>query len=327
MRGRASVNRRNFLKLAVTTSGVAALAPFLKACSRLATPAPTPTAAPSAVQPTATQIEKDLAGLRGLDIDTFFKDAYRLWANRDPETLTTLGLADLYGAGDGQLTDISDAFIRQTQSLEKGTLALIRAYDRAALSQEQAVTADIFEWFLDDLVRGHVFMYDDYPVNPIITSVPYNLYGLFTIYQPLNNRQDAEDYIARLSQVGAKFAQLIDGLKRREERGVILPGFLLPLVRPGIEGLARGEPASHDYATTFSSRLKGVTEEERQALTTQAQEQVKAVVMPAYSDLADFLQSQQAKAPNQVGVWQFADGEAYYAQSLRRHTTTEMSAE
>ena len=50
------------------------------------------------------------------------------------------------------------------------------------------------------------------------------------------------------------------------------------------------------------------------------------MVMPAYRELSDFLNSQQAKSPNQIGVWQFKDGEAYYAQSLRRQTTTESTA-
>jgi uncharacterized protein (DUF885 family) len=322
MDSKQTLSRRDFLRLAIATGSAAVLSPLLDACSRLTPPLPT-----SAPTPSSTPTAELLSGLQGLNVDAFFQEAYRRWLVRDPETLTSLGLADLYGVGDGNLTDISDAFIRETQALESGTLGLLRANDRTAFSEGQAVTADIYDWFLDDLVRGHPFMYNDYPVNPIVTSVHYNLYALFTIYQPLSNLQDANDYISRLSQVGKKIADLIDGLKRREALGVILPAFMIPYVLSDINTLAQGSPKSNDYTTSFVTRLKGVSESERAALASQVASQVEATVQPAYRELASFLSGQQARGANKIGVWQFADGEAYYTQSLRRQTTTGMSVE
>lgn len=281
---------------------------------------------PPTSDPTYASSPNLLAGLNGLDIDTFFQEAYRRWVIRDPETLTTLGLADVYGIGDSGLTDISDEFVRETQTLEIGMLDFLRAYDRSAFNESQMITAEIFEWFLEDLVRGHPFMYNDYPVNPIITSVTYNLYALFTIYHPLNNRQDVQDYISRLSQVGKKITDLMDGLKRREEHGVILPAFMISFVIPDIEALTQ-TPSINEFYTSFSKRLAGINAEERASLSSEAEAQIGQVVVPAYRGLSDFLNGQQSKAPNEIGVWQFKDGEDYYIQSLRRQTTTEMSVE
>ena len=312
-------DRRDFLRLALTTGGVIALSPFLKACRALTTPTPIPS---------PTEADDDLLdGLRGLDIDSFFQESYSRWVIRDPESLTSLGLADFYSVGDGNLTDISDAFIRQTQSLETGILELLQEYDRSTFTEPQTMTAKIYEWFLDDLKRGHAFMYNDYIVNPIVTSVHFNLHTLFTIYHPLDNLEDASDYISRLSQVNTKIANLINGLERREEHGVILPAFMIPFVLPDIDALALGSPASNDYYTSFTKRLMGVTEEERSTLSAQVEAQIEETVMPAYRELSDFLNSQQAKGPNEIGVWQFDDGEAYYAQSLRRQTTTEATVD
>src|SRR5512143_3292437 len=218
------ISRRDLLKAALIAGGALTLSPLLQACSRLAPPTATPSPVPDPTD------EALLTGLGGPDIDAFFQKAYRRWMSRDPENLTTLGLADLWGVGDANLTDISDDYVRQTQSLESNTLQLLRSYDRSGLTDPQALTAEVFDWFLDDLVRGHAFMYDDYPVNPISTSVHYNLYMLFTVYQPLNNPQDAGDYISRLSLVGRKMDQLIDALKRREERNLMLPRFFFDYV-------------------------------------------------------------------------------------------------
>jgi uncharacterized protein (DUF885 family) len=321
MNPKPTLTRHDFLRLALTAGGTVLLSPFLKACTGLV-----PTGSVPAT-PTLLPTDELLAGLEDPGIDKFFEQSYRSWLVRDPETLTTLGLADQYEVGDGSLTDISDEFIRQTQVLERGTLDLLRAFDRSMFSASQAITADVYDWFLDDLVRGHPFMYDDYPLNPVVTSIHYNLFMLFTTYHPLNNRQDADDYISRLSQVGTKINQLIDGLRRRQERGVILPAFIIPIVLGDVNDLASNQPQSHPYHLSFNERLNGVSSGDQQVLLGQVDEQIAATVIPAYQQLADYLNDLLPAAPQAVGVWQFQDGEAYYAQSLRRQTTIEWTAD
>lgn len=316
-----NMNRRDFVRIVSVVGGATALSRLLHACAGFPALTPTPSEVPA---PTEDGL---LAGLRGLGIEAFFQEAYRRWMKRDPETLTTLGLADAYGVGDGTLTDISDAFIRQTQLLETETLSLLRGYDRSSITKSQSVTAEVFEWFLDDLIRGHAFMYDDYPVNPITTSIHYSLFMLLTIYHPLNNLQDARDYISRLSQVGAKLDQLIAALRRRLDRGVILPAFLLRYVLADIDLLAEASPTSHPYCTSFTDRLKGVSGDLRKALSAEVQDEVQRIVIPAYGRLSISLKDQQGRALNRVGIWQFSDGKAYYAQCLRRHTTTDKTVE
>jgi uncharacterized protein (DUF885 family) len=322
---KGSLTRRDFLRLLLVTGGAAGLSPLLKACQGAAGGIPA-TATPAAIPNTATPPGL-LDGLEGLEIDAFFEEAFRRWLIRDPENLTILGLADAYGVGDANLTDISEAFIRETQSLESGTLNLLRAYERNSFTTAQALTADIYEWFLDDLVRGHAFMYDDYPVNPTVTSIPYNLYMLLTAWHPLNNRQDADDYLTRLSQVGTKLAQLMEGLQRRQERGVILPVFLIPIVSDDIKRIAYNNPPAHPYYESFAERLNGVSDDERQGLLDQVELKINEIVIPAYKELSSFLKKLQEKAPARVGVWQFSDGEVFYKQALRRQTTTELTAE
>ena len=311
-----SLSRRDFLRLLLVGSGTLALSPLLEGCSGATT---------------ATQITEVppglLDGLKGLDIDAFFEDSYRRWLTRDPEMLTSLGLADSYAVGDADLTDISHAFILETQSLESGILNLLRSYDRASFNASQSLTADIYEWFLDDLVRSHPFMYDTYPVSPVITSIPHNLYLLFTIWHPLNNFQDAEDYVSRLSQVGTKIAQLIDALRRRQERGVILPAFMIPIVKADIDAIGYGAPPSHPFYEAFTERLSGVSADEQKGLTEQVKTQINEVVNPAYKELSKFLAILQTDAPTQVGIWQFPDGEACYAQSLHHQTIIGLTAD
>jgi uncharacterized protein (DUF885 family) len=314
--------RRDFLHLGLVTSGALVLAPFLKACSGLGN-ATSPTS-------TALPVEDILANLEGLPIDRFFEESFKILLLRDPEGLTELGLGDFYGVGNGSLTDLSDAFIRQTQALETGILTRLQNYDRSLFTPAQALTARIYEWYLDDLVRGHDFMYDDYPINPIITSLHLRLYFLFTEYHPLTDEQDGRDYVSRLSQMGNKFDQIIDGLRRREELGVILPRFIIDIVLPDLNGMADASALQMPFYTTLRSKLEaisGMPPEVRQDILGEAESQIQEAVIPGYERLVDYLTSLRSKAPEEVGVWQFTDGDKYYAWTLRHHTTTAADAE
>jgi uncharacterized protein (DUF885 family) len=171
--------------------------------------------------------------LQGLNIDAFFDRAYLLLWGRDPETVTILGLAQYFSQNNDQLTDISDAYIRQTQTIEKDILALLTQYDREALSADQQLTYDIFKWYLEDRARSHEFMYDDYPINVTVFSIHKGLLSLFTDYQPLETKDDATAYISRLSQVDRKMTQLVDGLNRRAEAGVVFTPIPSLLGKPG----------------------------------------------------------------------------------------------
>ena len=130
----------------------------------------TPTAAPvaAATPPPATPqaaLSPLAAGLEGLGADAFFDESYKRLLLRNPEYVTTLGLTRLFGIGNDRLTDLSDGYQRETQGLERAILELLRRYDRARLTPAQRLTADVYDWYLDDRVRGQAFAYDDYPLN------------------------------------------------------------------------------------------------------------------------------------------------------------------
>ncbi|MEJ2258508.1 MAG: DUF885 family protein, partial [Woeseiaceae bacterium] len=176
---------------------------------------PAAPATPAADPSTPGAVPDIAADLVGLDVDTFFEASYKKLLLRDPEMITQIGLNDAWGLPNDQLTDISDDYIRETQQLEAAILDLLRGYDRAALTAEQQVTYDVYEWYLDDRARGYPFMYDDYPASFLITtSVNEQLVQFFTDVHPVTDEQDAQDYITRLSQVEAKLEQLVDGLQR-----------------------------------------------------------------------------------------------------------------
>ncbi|MBN2394659.1 MAG: DUF885 family protein [Anaerolineae bacterium] len=304
-----------------------------------ATPEPTEMPEPSATATLAFSsptMAETMASLQDLSIDAFFETSHRQLRLRDPEGLTGDGLSEVYGLRDDQLTNLSDAYIRETQALEAAILDLLRTYDRDALTPEQQLSYDVYEWTLDNLVQGHAFMYHNYPVHHFLNSYHDNLIRLFTEIHPLVTQQNAEDYVARLSQVNDQAEQVLEGLTIREELGVVPPKYILEMaIGQMLDYLHVSSPdptkvkgASLSVYTVFAEKLDAMEDldsEDRQAMLDAALTNIETAFIPAYIKLLEYLEKLTTVATDDAGVWKFPDGDAYYAYRLRDQTSTDLT--
>lgn len=263
------------------------------------------------------------------DIDTFFEQFYLTQLNRSPETVTELRL---FGNGPdpsgGLLDDISMRHQKEDLALAKAGLEKLKQFDTRGLSAEQALSAAVLAWTLDDAVRGKPFLFHPYLVHHLF-SVPNNLFQLLLDTHTVRNRQDAEDYVARLNAVGRKFDQLIEVLDHQEKHGIVAPKFILERT---LQGLGNGpqDPTQHVFYTAFVDKLdgaKGLSAQDKTQLEQAAAQAIETVVQPAYAKLRSVVEHQVAIATDDAGVWKLPDGDAYYAYLLRHHTTTDLSPE
>ena len=264
-----------------------------------------------------------------LDFDRFVDESYKQLLRRDPETVTELGLSQVLGTGNDRLTDISEGYLHQTQALESSTLERLKRYDRTGLTPQQQLTYDIYAWYLDDLVRGHPFAASDYPVNPTIFSVPKDLTQFFTDIHPITNLKDARDYVTRLEQVNTKFEQLIDGLNRRQQAGVVLPRFLIQWVLYDMSSITGSPAQSTPFYRALETKLNalpGVSDADRRAVLDAADAAIRVSVLPGFQALAKTLHEQEAAATDDAGIWKLPDSAAYYTYLLRHHTSTNFTA-
>ena len=276
-----------------------------------------------------------IAGDQVLAIDEFLEQSYRQLQLRDTDSLFVNGLAEAYGVANDRFTDISDAYVRETQQLQADVLTQLRTYDRAALTPDQQLSYDIYEWYLADLVRGHEFMYHDYPVNPLTIWGKQNwLIDFMVSYQPITSRQDAEDYVARLSQIDTWVEQLLEGLKLREQAGIVPPGYIVEESIAQVEGhLQMLGPDSFRVEaialyTSFGDKLEqveGLSAAEKQAFRDAARTAIEDTFIPAFLKLRDYLVYLETVAPNQSGVLLLPSGQAYYAYLLQHQAGTAMS--
>jgi uncharacterized protein (DUF885 family) len=261
--------------------------------------------------------------------DDFLEEAYFAQITRDPELISELGLAQVFGMDNSQLTDVSDAYQLETYQLLQDQLNTLHAYDRAELTAEQQLSYDLFEWYLDDLLRGKEFRFYDYPVNQTL-GVQNSLIEFMTDRHPITNLEDAQDYISRLEGFTKKFDQLIEWLQIQEAQGITPPKFVIQRALSQLNWYCTQDAADFSLSAEFAAKLAdlgGISSEQRSELNRAAVRAVEENVIPAYEKLRTYFRHLLEIADTDDGFWKHPDGDAAYAYWLRHHTTLDMTAD
>ncbi|MBL4639051.1 MAG: DUF885 domain-containing protein [Kordiimonadaceae bacterium] len=114
---------------------------------------------------------------------------------------------------------------------------------------------------------------------------------------------------------------------------MLVPKFVFPVVIPASKNVITGAPFTDSETDSpllanFKEKAAGLklADAETEALITNAIAALKISVKPAYEKLIAFLESQEKVANTDDGVWKFPNGEAFYANELKRYTTTNLTA-
>lgn len=300
--------------------------------ARSPSPALTPPAAPAA--PTAganTPSPAPHPPPPTEDLDAFYERVFRTLILRDPEQVSALGLAHVYKLDfpDDTLTDVSDAFTRETAARARQFLAQLRAYDPTRQTPQQRISTAALDWYLDDLVRGAAFLDQENPLNPM-TGVPPTLQDFLENLHPLADRPDAEGYVRRLEGVDRKFADALAGMRDRQARGIVPPKWMIAAVLGQMREFVATPPDQNSLFTTFVGRvgpLDTLAPDEKDRLYGAVAAAIREHVYPAYQQAIAYLADLQTHGRETDGVWSLPDGDAYYRQALRHQTTTDLTPE
>lgn len=289
-------------------------------------------AEPEEVAPPETEIpvqtEWNDSPWDGLSFETFLEDSWYSIMRRDPEALTELGLSEVFGVRNDQLTDISGAYKHETYALYAQILDALYTFERASLSPDGQLNYDIYAYFLEDALASQEFIHYDYPITHFIIGVQNQLLNFFTDIHPVTNLQEAQDYVTRLSQVETKYEQVIENMQLSEQAGVITPRFILQWSIGDIRNIAYSPAKTTPFYTSFSKKvtaLDNLSNDEKAMLLEAAESEIEVSVIPAYLGLVDYLEDLQKRAPTNDGVWQYPNGNAYYANRVQHFTTTDLS--
>jgi uncharacterized protein (DUF885 family) len=265
-------------------------------------------------------------------IDWFYGRVFGQFALQSPELLSNMRILppwlDFYS---DKLDDASPAHEAAMQDMVQRDVDTLHRYDRAGMDRNSQLSYDVLDYFLTIQVEGDRFRDHDFPVNQL-GGIQSSLPAFMAQTHQVNNKHDADAYIARLDKFPEKFSQVVEGLKLRESKGVIPPQFTVEEVLTQMQGFI-DKPANENMLyTSFKEKLDKIPADQmdasaRDALLAGVAGSIDKSVYPAYRQLIDYFKALQPKAQGNFGAWHLPDGDAYYAWCVRMHTTTDMTPE
>lgn len=281
----------------------------------------------------------NLIWFRPFNISHFYDRVFVEFAVGNPEMVSSMGIPVLYDIYKDDLSDESDAKGWEDFEKLKKDYATLMSYDFESQSAENQLNTKILGWFLGNQVEGEKFFYHGYPINQMF-GVQSNLPSMMESSHKLRDRSDVEAYITRLSKFDTKFEQVLEGLKIREENGIIPPKFVIDRViseMSGFIGIKKNDDINIEVSdedpvksnilyANFNTKIEEIedlTSEEKEQYKSQVEEEIRTTVFGAYNSLITYFEELKSIATTDDGVWKFPDGDAFYEYQLAQNTTTD----
>jgi uncharacterized protein (DUF885 family) len=264
-------------------------------------------------------------------IDHFYARVFGTFAFRHPMMLSSMRLLEPVGLRfhNDDLDDMSEDFARYEADWMEEQLDVLRSYDRASMTDEEGLSYDVLEWFMEDQKEGNRYALHNYPLNQM-GGVQSGLPDFMITTHHLGDARDAKDYIARVSKFGVALDQVLGGLEEREEAGIIPPKFVIAHVLDQMRDFVDRPPTEQVLYTHFateSEKLEDLKETERAELLKRLESRIQGNVYPAYGKLIEYFEELDRVATTDDGVWKLPDGFNFYNWTLAHHTTTDLSAD
>jgi uncharacterized protein (DUF885 family) len=264
-----------------------------------------------------------------LPLNWFFNRSFLKMVLDSPETLSQLRLLESVGIKfhQDELDDVSIAAGDRTIEKLRSIHEELESFDVDRLDRQEQLSYEIADWMLTRLsAAADRWRFHDYPVNQLFGAQNEFPSFMESAHQ-VHSVGDAEDYVARLDKVPAKWKQLMEGLREREKRKIRPPRFVVAKVLEEMRNFVHTKPEANILYTSLEAKLREAKLEEREQtrLLALAKTSIEKRVYPAYRTLIAYFDELYPRTNDDAGVWKLPDGKRFYADLLELYTTTKRS--
>jgi len=252
-------------------------------------------------------------------------------AFESPEMLTSLGFLESMGITGHNAELDDDSPEKSDQMFEQLAImsATLNSYADEDLSDTDILSKRIAKYLLDTATEFEPFRFHNYPVNQLF-GVQNGFPSFMDAQHQVTSVDDAENYLSRLKKVKTKFAQNLEGIKLREQNGIVPPDFVIERVLKEMNDFVSQPAVENILYTSLEKKLndaEDITAEERQEILARTETAIKDNVHPAYDLFIKYFQAQADNAPTDDGIWRLPEGDRAYSLYLKLFTTTDYSPE
>ena len=212
-------------------------------------------------------------------------------------------------------------------------------FDRAELSESEQLSYDLWKYSYDQSASGEAYFYSRLvfdQMNGLHSFLPTFLINFHTV----TSVSDFEALVARLNLIKPRMMGALDIARESSKRGVVSPYFAMDGVADQSRKIISGQPFDAEAETDSAiwadvqRKIAGLlenellTENEANALQTEAKEALLSSFGPAYEAIIAWAEEERLSSPEvATGIGAQKGGDAYYAHLLARQTTTDLSAD
>jgi len=264
-------------------------------------------------------------------LNAFLDQIYERNVAAYPEWETSLGRKT---DQQGEWNDYSDMYSVEQLELARLDLENLRAeFDYEQLDANGKLSYDLFLYNVEQALDDSAWRRHNYVVDQFRGQVA----GLFAFLQNdhrIDSAADAEDYVRRIAGMREVFAEMTRQMRDRAEFGVMTPAFAYPDMIADVGNMTGGFPVTESgidnpLIRDFRQKLDELNPGEE--TYDQLEQSAIAALQGPFREGAEMLLAelgrQQAMIAENHGVWALPDGDAYYRNRIRHHTTLDLDAE
>jgi uncharacterized protein (DUF885 family) len=224
----------------------------------------------------------------------------------------------------------STAYESASRELEGRALADVRALDPGPLGDEDQLTREMFIYNRERELERMTFPGRLLPIDQFDGGMTAYLaiYGDGSGAQPFKTVADYERWLARAGQFPEWVNAAIAAMREGMARGVVHPRVVMAKVVPQLESLLAVETETSVFWGPIDQMPSDWPAADRARLAAAFVQLIERDLNPGYRRLRDFIRDEYLPAcRTSVGWSALPNGAAWYANEVRRHTTTRMTPE
>jgi len=200
----------------------------------------------------------------------------------------------------------------------------LASIDRSQLASQDALSYDLFEYYLKDEIEGMAFPGELLPVSQM-HGPQQNIADLMNI-MPLSSPSDLENILARLNTTPEFIDQTIELMNEGLKKGITPPRPIIGDVTDQITNQIVEPPAEAPVLACLQNLPSSIAASLQKETRDQAGDIYSRLVVPAFKKLhAYFVDTYLPGCRESIACRDLPDGEAWYSYLVRSYTTTNMT--
>ncbi|WP_419569654.1 DUF885 domain-containing protein [Rheinheimera sp.] len=246
-------------------------------------------------------------------------DHWQYSLQEDPITAGRMGLTGY----NNRLPGVTAQDRSRRLNAEQQLLSRLNAINSNSLSDADRVNQQLLAWVLKNSIEANTLFLDRIPANTFYSFWSAALDASSGLR--MSKVADYQDYIARIQDFGRYFAENIANMRAGIKDGFVLPKIVVQGIAPTVRAQVYADPTQSSLYEPFKKLSASFSAAQQQELQQAGRDAIAKSAIPAFAQLADFLEGDYMKAAtDSLGAEQLPGGKAYYRHTINTYVTQDL---